>query len=292
MFRRGNPAGSGFVTPPGFEARGRISPHMCGRVVNMEHETTTWYGEPAIRVRLDYDEAREYLALDEDAIEVLDSLTESERGVLVQELRLVPLREVAEYAIGTDGEPTEHLSPLTAATTIWIDDDYDEALYTLGGIDRWAYLEVLDRAARIIAREVRAWDTEDVARLVELLARLDEIVDRADGRVELQDYVRMDWLPSAPIPEGVDTAYPVWAVDKQGMALVGPGADEIESVEEVRAYCVEHARRMKGIPLRCHKCSHSWLYRGGSQYRTTCPACHITVYIDRCEITLAEITRG
>jgi len=251
----------------------------------MQHETTTWYGEPAIRVRLDYDEAREYLALDEDAIEVLDSLTESEHGVLVQELRLVPLREVAEYAIGTDGEPTEHLSPLTAATTIWIDDDYDETLYALEGIDRWAYLEVLDRAARIIAREIRAWDTEDVSRLVELLARLDEIVDRADGRVEVQDYVRMESLPSAPIPEGVDTAYPVWAVDRHGMALVGPGADEVESVEEVRAYCEEHARRMRGIPLRCHKCGHTWRYRGGSQYRTTCPACHVTVYLQKCEIT-------
>jgi len=249
----------------------------------MKHETTTWYGEPAIRVRLDYDEAREYLALDEDAIEVLDSLTESERGVLVQELRLVPLREVAEYAIGTDGEPTEHLPALSAATTIWIDDDYDEALFALEGIDRAAYLEVLDRAARIIAREIRAWDTEDVSRLVELLTRLDETADRADRRAE--DYVEMDSLPSAPIPEGVDTAYPVWAVDKRGMALIGPGADEVESVEEVRAACEEQARRMKGIPLRCHKCGHIWTYRGGSQYRTTCPACHITVYLDKCEIT-------
>ncbi len=256
----------------------------------MQHETTTWYGEPAIRVRLDYDEAREYLALDEDAIEVLDSLTESERDEMLLELHLVPLREVAEYAIGTDGEPTEHLSPLTAATTIWIDDDYDEALYTLEGINRWAYLEVLDRAARIIAREVRAWDTEDISDLVELLTKLDETAARADLRAE--DYVRVDSLPSAPIPEGVDTGYPVWAVDKHGQALVGPGADEVESIEEVRAYCEEHARRMEGIPLRCHKCGHSWLYRGGSQHRTTCPACHITVYIDKCEISLAEMARG
>ena len=45
----------------------------------MKHETTTWNGEPAIVVRLDYDEAREYLALDEEWIEVLDSLTASER---------------------------------------------------------------------------------------------------------------------------------------------------------------------------------------------------------------------
>src|SRR5690554_2748150 len=97
----------------------------------MQHETTTWNGEPAIRVRLNYDETREYLALDEEWIEVLDSLTASERDAVTLELYLVPLREVAEYAIGTDGKPTEHLPSLTAATTTWAEDDYDEALYTL-----------------------------------------------------------------------------------------------------------------------------------------------------------------
>ncbi|MFA5409576.1 MAG: hypothetical protein WC343_12465 [Bacilli bacterium] len=253
----------------------------------MQHETTTWNGEPAICVQLDYAEMREYLALDEEWIEALDSLTASERDAATLELHLVPLREVALYKLGTDGEPTEHLAALTHATTTETEDDYDGSLFSLEGIDRAAYLGVLDRAARIIAREVRAWDTEDVARLVELLTRLDEITERADRRAE--DYVRMDALPSAPIPEGVDTSYPVWAVDKQGQALVGAGADEVESVEEVRAYCEEHARRMKGIPLRCHKCGHTWLYRGGSQYRTTCPACHITVYLEKCEVSHGEL---
>ena len=249
----------------------------------MRYEMTTRNGEPAIRVRLNYDEAREYLALDEEWIEVLDLLIESERKAMTLELYLVPLREVAEYAVGTDGKPTDRLPALTAATTAWMEDDYDEALYTLEGIDRAAYLHVLDRAARIIAREIRAWDTEDISELVMLLTKLGETAGR--GGREVEYYVRMDSLPSAPIPEGVDAAYPVWAVDKQGMALVGPGADEVESVEEVRAACEELGRRMKGIPLRCHKCGHTWMYRGGSQYRTTCPACHITVYLDKCRIT-------
>ena len=251
----------------------------------MQHETTTWNGEPAICVRLGYSEAREYLALDEEWIEVLDSLDASERAAMTLELYLIPLREVAEYAIGTDDMPTEHLPSLTAASTIWTEDDYHEGLYTLEGIDRIAYLEILDRAARIIAREIRAWDTEDISRLVEMLTKLDEIADRAGRKAE--DYVRMDSLPSAPIPEEV-MGYLVWAVDKRGMALVGPGADEVESIEVVRAVCEEQDRRKRGIPLRCHKCGHIWTYRGRSHYRTTCPACHITVYLDKCKITRGE----
>src|SRR5690554_21758 len=97
----------------------------------MQHETTTWNGEPAIRVRLDYGEAREFLALDEEWIEYLDSLTASERAAVTLELNLVPLCEVAEYAIGTAGEPTEHLPALSHATTTWEEDDYDEALFSL-----------------------------------------------------------------------------------------------------------------------------------------------------------------
>jgi len=60
------------------------------------------------------------------------------------ELYLVPLREAAEYAIGTTGKPTDRLPALTAATTAWAEDDYGEALYTLDRIDRAAYLHVLE----------------------------------------------------------------------------------------------------------------------------------------------------
>ncbi|MDD3071772.1 MAG: hypothetical protein PHX88_11330, partial [Methanoculleus horonobensis] len=63
----------------------------------MKTETTTWNGEPAILVRLGYDEAREYLALDEDAIARLDALTASERGEMLMELWLAPLTECAEH---------------------------------------------------------------------------------------------------------------------------------------------------------------------------------------------------
>ena len=116
----------------------------------MQHETTTWNGELAIRVRLDYNEAREYFAPDEEWIEVLDSLTANERRAVILELYLIPMREVVEYALGVDGKPTKHLPSLTAATTIWTEDDYDEVLAALEDFDRAQYLEILDRATRII----------------------------------------------------------------------------------------------------------------------------------------------
>ena len=73
----------------------------------------------------------------------------------------------------------------------------------------------------------------------------------------------MSDLPSAPIPEEV-VGYPVWAVDKRGMALVGSDADEIGSIEVVRAVCEEQSRRKREDPAALFtKCGHIWMYRGG-----------------------------
>ena len=152
-------------------------------------------------------------------------------------------------------------------------------------------VEALDEYGRWLGEQVRAYDPraepiEDLRDLLvevhEVLGAVSRIAHQGDG--EERYGIDMSDLPSAPIPEEV-VGYPVWAIDKQGMALVGPGANEVESVEEVRAACEEHARRMRGIPLRCHKCAHIWTYRGRSHYRTTCPACHVTVYLDKCMIT-------
>lgn len=202
----------------------------------MKTETTTLSGEPAIRVLLDYNEAREYLARNDERIAVMDAITESEREELSLNLYLSLFHKDAKNAFGERGEQVED-RPL-----IWFDDDYDEALLTLERIDRGVYLEIVDLIARFIAQKIMSWDTEDVGQLMDLLARLDEVVHRTDQIAE--DYIRMDALPTAPIPEEVDTGYPVWAVDKHGLALVGATADEVMTIEEVQEVCEEYASRM------------------------------------------------
>jgi len=151
-------------------------------------------------------------------------------------------------------------------------------------------VEALDDYGRWLGEQVLAWKSSEciedlrdlLAEVREVLGAVNQIAHQGDG--EERYGIDMSDLPSAPIPEEV-VGYPVWAVDKRGMALVGPDADEIENIEVVRAVCEEQSRRKRGIPLRCHKCGHIWMYRGGSHYRTTCPACHITVYLDKCKIT-------
>lgn len=253
----------------------------------MRHKSMKIGGVPAVRVYLSYEEAREFLALDEEGLGVLEALAESAGTAKARvRLDLYPIDQIAESAIEGEEE---------------CDEDYVEALYSLEGIDRPGLLKILDRAARIVAREIRAWDTQEIGVLVGLLMALDDLIGHAgaDQGWRREDFVRMEALPSAtPVPDDL-VEYPVWAVDQQGMALVGEGADDVEEVGEVRAHMEKSARRaprripdVGGIPVRCHKCGYAWLYQGKSSYRTTCPSCLFTVYLQKSEIPRAELVRA
>lgn len=253
----------------------------------MRHRTMMISGVPAVRVYLSYEEAQDFLALDEERLGVLEALAESAGTAKARvRLDLYPIDQIAESAIEGEEE---------------CDEDYVEALYSLEGIDRPGLLKILDRAARIVAREIRAWDTQEIGVLVGLLMALDDLIGHAgaDQGWCREDFVRMESLPSAtPVPYDL-IGYPVWAVDQQGMALVGEEADDVEEVEEVRAHMEKSARRaprrtpdVGGIPVRCHKCGYAWLYQGKSSYRTTCPSCSVTVYLQKSEIPRAELVRA
>ena len=71
---------------------------------------------------------------------------------------------------------------------------------------------------------IAAWDKKDITELRELVAIAGDDLDLSD-------------LPSAvAIPDSI-AAYPVWSMDVQGRALVGPAADEVEDLSEIIKWC-------------------------------------------------------
>lgn len=91
------------------------------------------------------------------------------------------------------------------------------------------------RTAADIAAEIRGWDMEDVWDLRDLLTELSEALEEEDIQDPRAVGIDMASLPSAEIPSDIDTGYPVWATDLSGRALVGPGANEIETLDAIRA---------------------------------------------------------
>lgn len=87
-----------------------------------------------------------------------------------------------------------------------------------------------EKIMRDIKGRLKGWDREHIE---DLQAIIKEIPANLPGDPKFYG-VDMSDLPSEPIPEDINTGYPVWAMDKNGMCLVGASCDGIESLDEVR----------------------------------------------------------
>lgn len=90
------------------------------------------------------------------------------------------------------------------------------------------------RNAETIATEIKGWNKQDVRELRKLLVELSEVCDEAADSDQyatpFDAYVDMTVLPSEEIPADVDTAYPIWAMDKSGRLLAGACVSELEII--------------------------------------------------------------
>jgi len=100
-------------------------------------------------------------------------------------------------------------------------------------VDEWTGKLLHDRARNIIQR-IKAWNKVDVKQLRNLVTELYALRDEYGEPLDTQNYLDMSSLPSAEIPDDVDTSYPVWAMDEGGNCLVGDGADQIEHLIDIR----------------------------------------------------------
>jgi len=112
--------------------------------------------------------------------------------------------------------------------TVWSVGMEDSSLYGNSGrgliceMIRASVGEAVDARAKIAA-----WDKSRIHELRDILANCDDL---ETAGVDLSE------LPtSVEIPDEL-SIYPVWAVDSQGRALVGAGADIIENFSDVLAY--------------------------------------------------------
>ncbi|WP_394155693.1 hypothetical protein [Loktanella salsilacus] len=90
------------------------------------------------------------------------------------------------------------------------------------------------RTPEVIASLVKKWDMRSIYELLDLIVELSSSEDEHGYKIDVEAYVDMTSLPTADIPDDIDTSYPVWAVDLDGYALVGDQANEIETIEHIR----------------------------------------------------------
>lgn len=100
---------------------------------------------------------------------------------------------------------------------------------------------------RTLIQNIANWNKENIYELRDMLNELpiairnalaDEEISEAEAefyksRVDITD------LPSVDIPDDIDTGYPVWAMDNNGMCLTGDDMQMIDSVDEIRQFQAE-----------------------------------------------------
>ncbi len=93
--------------------------------------------------------------------------------------------------------------------------------------------EALKQIIERLKTDLKNWDHEDISTLYGILSDL----EKAGEPDRLQDLIELSQLPTEPIPAGIEK-YPVWALDKKGLCLVGSGQISIKSLSDVHAWFV------------------------------------------------------
>lgn len=89
----------------------------------------------------------------------------------------------------------------------------------------------------IMCDRVEKWDHENIKVLLSLLKKSIAIMELNPDVYPGFDSCGIDpeKLPTEPIPDEFGGKQKIWAMDKKGMCLVGDEADEIISIDELRA---------------------------------------------------------
>ena len=100
--------------------------------------------------------------------------------------------------------------------------------------------DALDRYGNWLAGNIRMYDpdADHVSVLRDLIVEMKRVLAAINrvthtGSDETRYGIDTTDLPSIPIPDGISTEYPIWAMDSNGNVLVGESLTDIESITSI-----------------------------------------------------------
>jgi hypothetical protein len=100
--------------------------------------------------------------------------------------------------------------------------------------------DALDRYGNWLAGNIRMYDphADHVSVLRDLIVEMKRVLTAINqvthtGSDETRYGIDTTDLPSIPIPDGISTEYPIWAMDSNGNVLVGESLTDIESITSI-----------------------------------------------------------
>lgn len=100
--------------------------------------------------------------------------------------------------------------------------------------------DALDRYGNWLAGNIRMYNphADHIGVLRDLIVEMRRVLDAVNqithtGSDETRYGIDTTDLPSIPIPDGISTEYPIWAMDSNGNVLVGESLTDIESITSI-----------------------------------------------------------
>lgn len=100
--------------------------------------------------------------------------------------------------------------------------------------------DALDRYGNWLAGNIRMYNphADHIGVLRDLIVEMRRVLDAVNqithaGSDETRYGIDTTDLPSIPIPDGISTEYPIWAMDSNGNVLVGESLTDIKSITSI-----------------------------------------------------------
>lgn len=96
-----------------------------------------------------------------------------------------------------------------------------------------------DKLTRL-TEKINHWNLKDIKDLKNTIDELNDAINDLNNEtnypLKADQIIDFSSLPSVPIPDDIDTSYPIWSMDINGFCLVGSSLDTIEHINDIRSY--------------------------------------------------------
>lgn len=89
---------------------------------------------------------------------------------------------------------------------------------------------------------IKSWDKNSIVDLKDMIQELDLFLEKIYSERKIEDYIDFSDLPSCKFDFDEQLCdQPIWSIDKNGWALVGERAEDIEHIPKELKYIFDHA---------------------------------------------------
>jgi len=91
--------------------------------------------------------------------------------------------------------------------------------------------EVIDYIGKL-EEKIRSWNMEDIKEFKGMITEMRALLKK-HFQVQIENFMNMNRIPSAKVPEVLRRTYRIVSVDKHGYALYGPEMDKISHINKI-----------------------------------------------------------